>query len=385
MLTDGKGRTVNFQNTVLVMTSNVGSRRILNVANEYKKVEDERKLKKKIEELENAQLKKSPKKKKKSRNSAAKESTKNLNSEEVMSRLENNPEANELIMEAASEPDIMKALNTAMTGSTEDILEVANEDPKVKKFLKKLWLALDTADDEDDVEIGFALGLFREFQNSANANGAESENNASKANDDSDNDEVAQASAYAAMSDAVKEELESSMKPELLNRIDEIVIFAPLEGKELLSIAKLLLDQSIKRAKEERDIDLVVTDNFYNTVLSEGSENAAKFGARPMRRAAQKYFEDPVSEAIIRHFVDEGGKAIVDLVDGPNGNVVAEITRLSDNEVLCIDVDDDNGGIGAKSVTLEEAQQQFEKMQVPGKVNGKSFAEKEVETSPQTP
>jgi ATP-dependent Clp protease ATP-binding subunit ClpC len=385
MLTDGKGRTVNFQNTVLVMTSNVGSRRILNVANEYKKVEDERKLKKKIEELENAQLKKSPKKKKKSRNSAAKESTKNLNSEEVMSRLENNPEANELIMEAASEPDIMKALNTAMTGSTEDILEVANEDPKVKKFLKKLWLALDTADDEDDVEIGFALGLFREFQNSANANGAESENNASKANDDSDNDEVAQASAYAAMSDAVKEELESSMKPELLNRIDEIVIFAPLEGKELLSIAKLLLDQSIKRAKEERDIDLVVTDNFYNTVLSEGSENAAKFGARPMRRAAQKYFEDPVSEAIIRHFVEEGGKAIVDLVDGPNGNVVAEITRLSDNEVLCIDVDDDNGGIGAKSVTLEEAQQQFEKMQVPGKVNGKSFAEKEVETSPQTP
>merc|ERR1719215_1829696 len=85
---------------------------------------------------------------------------------------------------------------------------------------------------------------------------------------------------------------------------DDMVIFQPLEKRELLDIAQLLLDQSTKRALEEREITLTVTDAFLERILMEGSQNSGKFGARPMRRAVQKLFEDPVSEAIITKFLE---------------------------------------------------------------------------------
>merc|ERR1712157_625709 len=135
-----------------------------------------------------------------------------------------------------------------------------------------------------------------------------------KSNGASGNDK----SEYAAMSDVVKEELQYVMRPELLNRIDEIVIFSPLGEKELNSIATLLLDQSIERATEERGIVLSAGSQLLERIIKEGGVDASQFGARPLRRAVQRLFEDTVSDAIIRGFVKEGDAALVDINDIPS-------------------------------------------------------------------
>ena len=157
------------------------------------------------------------------------------------------------------------------------------------------------------------------------------------------NDEIVRAADnYAEMCDVVKDELEIEMKPELLNRIDEIVIFSPLGEKELRSVASILLDQTMARAKEERGIDLSVSDALLEKVIMEGGLSAAQFGARPMRRAVQRFFEDTVSDAIIRGFIKDGEKAIVDL----ESDLGAKITRFSDNQSIVLEVEDGSGGIG---------------------------------------
>ncbi len=418
VLTDGKGRSVNFKNTILVMTSNVGSRRILEVAEERRKMKDS-KASPKMEVYQKPE----------DTTSVPKTTTtptldvEPLKPEDIMNKLQNNPEAMKLMMEAATNPDIMKAMNTAMAGSPADMLRLGRENPKVADFLRRLWTALDMsptaevngtkatieakveteAKDEDSKEekktkkdeksdskvktpsfndlikdkadeaSNFASGLLKQFEvisgsadkdkkvdaseKMVNANGATapvkvngtSKPVAKEEEEEEDMEAVERASAYSAMADAVKEELEASMKPELLNRIDEIVIFQPLEKQELLDIAQLLLDQSTKRALEEREITLTVTDTFLERILMEGSQNSGKFGARPMRRAVQKLFEDPVSEAIITKFLENGSKAIVDVKF--DKRLVAEITRMSDKKVCTIDVDNEDGGIGRSTKT----------------------------------
>jgi ATP-dependent Clp protease ATP-binding subunit ClpC len=156
------------------------------------------------------------------------------------------------------------------------------------------------------------------------------------------------------MEGAVKRELEKTMKPELLNRIDEIVVFKPLEDDVLISIAKAILDETIQRASAEQDMDVSVTQSLMAMVTREGAYSAAQFGARPMRRAAKRFLEDTLSEAIMREFLCEGDEVIVDIASksessgfkGDNRQIV-KVTRVRDgNESMLIPVDGD-AGIGA--------------------------------------
>merc|ERR1711994_1111529 len=103
------------------------------------------------------------------------------------------------------------------------------------------------------------------------------------------------------------------MGPELLNRIDDIVIFSPLGAEELGSIASLMVNKTIDRANEERAISLSTGPRLLQKIIEEGGSNAVQFGARPMRRAVQRLFEDSVSDAIIRGFLKEGDSALVDI------------------------------------------------------------------------
>ena len=97
----------------------------------------------------------------------------------------------------------------------------------------------------------------------------------------------------------------------------------------------------------------------------EGGLNAAQFGARPMRRAVQRFFEDTVSDAIIRGFLKEGESAHVDI----ESEYGAKITRFSDNESMILDIEDGSGGIGSvKSSPAREP------------VNGAADLEPEAET-----
>lgn len=157
------------------------------------------------------------------------------------------------------------------------------------------------------------------------------------------------AAEYSALSEVVQDELQKEMKPELLNRIDEIIVFSPLDDENLRDIAIAIVDASIERAYKEKMITLTVSDSLIDSIMSDGASNAAEFGARPMRRAAQRLFEDAVSDAIVRGFLVEGDHATVSM--GLNGNSLSGmptvvIERGKDGELLVVDVDDGSGGIG---------------------------------------
>jgi len=344
MLTDGKGRTVSFKNAILVMTSNVGSKRILQASRES-----------------DASVYRSPE--------VAKElsstSLEPMKPEEVLSKLQNNPKAMKLMMEAAADPVTMKAMQTAMGGSPADLLKAGQNNPKVAAFLQNLWAVLEadntpplapTASKEpksgiasiqgavesvisswtNNAASSFASGLMNTMQGTSLPSPALSET-------------IRAEDLYSKLIAVVKEELEDALRPELLNRLDEIVVFSPLGEGDLSDIASLLLQQTVNRAKSERNMHLTITSALVRRVRDEGSAQASQFGARPMRRAAQRFLEDSISDALVRGFMKEGDAATIDL-----GRVVGEkctvvITRDEDGKQLEVSIEDSSGGIGSVS------------------------------------
>lgn len=151
---------------------------------------------------------------------------------------------------------------------------------------------------------------------------------------------------YASLSEVVKEELESTMRPEFLNRVDDIVVFSPLSDANLNSIAQLILNKTVKRAQSEQELTLDLSPSLSQKVTEEGSSNAAQFGARPMRRAAQRFFEDTISDAIVRGFLKRGDAALVELGADDEKHYNVEIQRSSDGKILQVPVDKVSGGIG---------------------------------------
>jgi ATP-dependent Clp protease ATP-binding subunit ClpC len=144
-------------------------------------------------------------------------------------------------------------------------------------------------------------------------------------------------------SDIVKAALEEALRPELLNRIDEIVVFSPLSYENLKDIATNLIADTVARAEDDQSITIKVSDNIAELVTRDALSVASIYGARPIRRAVQRYLEDTMAEAIMSEFVDEGDEVKVNLKD-PNGDKrIVEITRLSDGKSILIDVDEDAG------------------------------------------
>jgi len=135
--------------------------------------------------------------------------------------------------------------------------------------------------------------------------------------------------------------------------MDEIVVFSPLSSTDLSSISDLLLSKITQRAESEQDLKLSASPALSLKVMEEGSSNAAQFGARPMRRAAQRFFEDAVSDALIRGFLKNGDEAVVDLIpdelEPSSRHYTVEVRRSSDGEALKVLVDKVSQGIGSSS------------------------------------
>ena len=91
-------------------------------------------------------------------------------------------------------------------------------------------------------------------------------------------------------------------------------------------------------------MDINIGPLLLNEVVYDGGSNGATFGARPMRRAVQRYFEDTVSDAIIRGFVKDFDSVTVELDDSTG---MVRVTRASDGESILTFVEDGNGGIGS--------------------------------------
>ena len=108
----------------------------------------------------------------------------------------------------------------------------------------------------------------------------------------------------------IEENLKQVFRPEFLNRIDEIIVFDPLTKDELLQIVDLMLKDTIK-ALNDRNISLIVSEAAKEFILSKGTN--LKYGARPLRRAIQRYIEDEISEMILKGDVKDGQKIVVDV------------------------------------------------------------------------
>jgi ATP-dependent Clp protease ATP-binding subunit ClpC len=101
----------------------------------------------------------------------------------------------------------------------------------------------------------------------------------------------------------IEEALKKTFRPELLNRIDEIVIFEPLSQEQVKQIVDLLVGEVRKRL-EERGIGIEISDSAKDWLAKEGFDPL--YGARPLRRAVQRYVENPLSNRILSGEFKEG-------------------------------------------------------------------------------
>lgn len=108
--------------------------------------------------------------------------------------------------------------------------------------------------------------------------------------------------------------LKGAMKPEIINRIDEIVVFKKLDKASLLKIADLMF-ASLEKRLESKDISVTITQSAKDYIVSKGYD--AEYGARPLRRTLQRLVEDKLSEKLIRAEISSGDKVKIDF-DGNN-------------------------------------------------------------------
>ena len=108
----------------------------------------------------------------------------------------------------------------------------------------------------------------------------------------------------------ILDSLKEVFRPEFLNRVDEIVSFDPLTKEQLLQIVDLMLKDTIK-ALSDKDIKIIISNDAKNFILNKGTD--IKFGARPLRRAIQRYIEDELSEMILKGTLSDGQTVKVDL------------------------------------------------------------------------
>ncbi|MBW3111330.1 MULTISPECIES: ATP-dependent protease ATP-binding subunit ClpC [Bacillaceae] len=117
---------------------------------------------------------------------------------------------------------------------------------------------------------------------------------------------------YKDMKGKVMEELKRAFRPEFLNRIDEIIVFHSLEKDHLKEIVTLMSNQLTSRLKEQ-DIHLELSPAAKEKIADEGFD--PEYGARPLRRAIQKYVEDKLSEELLRGKVLTGQNIVIDVED----------------------------------------------------------------------
>jgi ATP-dependent Clp protease ATP-binding subunit ClpC len=108
---------------------------------------------------------------------------------------------------------------------------------------------------------------------------------------------------YEKLKDTVNDEMKKVFRPEFLNRVDDIIVFAHLEKDEVRQIADIMLKDLFKRL-EEQEINIKVSDEVKDYLAKDGySEN---YGARPLRRLIQKKIEDPIAEEILTGLYGHG-------------------------------------------------------------------------------
>jgi len=123
-------------------------------------------------------------------------------------------------------------------------------------------------------------------------------------------------SSYEIMKDKVRNEIERAFNPEFLNRVDDTIVFHSLSREEIAQIVHILLADTKARLAEE-EITITLSEPAIAFLAEKGYDE--KFGARPLKRAIQRYLEDPLSEKILVAEFSEGDEIEVDVDEEGNG------------------------------------------------------------------
>ncbi|CAN4088645.1 unnamed protein product [Withania somnifera] len=132
------------------------------------------------------------------------------------------------------------------------------------------------------------------------------------------------AASYAGMKAIVMEELKTYFRPELLNRIDEVVVFRPLEKPQMLEILNLMLEE-VRARLVSLGISLEVSEAVIELICHQGFDR--HYGARPLRRAVTQMVEDLLSESVLSGDFKPGDVAMIDLDESGNPVVISKSSQ----------------------------------------------------------
>jgi ATP-dependent Clp protease ATP-binding subunit ClpC len=127
-------------------------------------------------------------------------------------------------------------------------------------------------------------------------------------------EEVKTEEAYKDIKSKVMGEVRNLFSPEFLNRLDDVIVFHPLQKEQVGQIAELLLGHLRRRLWEEHQIGLELSDSARELLIEQGYDQ--KYGARPMRRTIERLIEDPVSERILTGEFPPRCTIVVEAKDG---------------------------------------------------------------------
>jgi ATP-dependent Clp protease ATP-binding subunit ClpC len=130
---------------------------------------------------------------------------------------------------------------------------------------------------------------------------------------------------YEDMKNRIMGELKKVFRPEFLNRIDDVIVFHKLAKDEIKQIVELLLLR-IRESLRERELQLELTEEARDLLVDKGWDPS--MGARPLRRAIQRYIEDPLADFVLRSELTPGATVMVDKApEGDDREVSIEIVQ----------------------------------------------------------
>ena len=117
-------------------------------------------------------------------------------------------------------------------------------------------------------------------------------------------------SDFDRIAERVRDELKNTFNPEFLNRLDDVIVFHPLDRGHIAQIVQIMLREVRKRLSEE-ELTMTLTDAATDFLVKHGYDES--YGARPLKRAIQRYIEDPLSEKILTGEFSKGEELEVDV------------------------------------------------------------------------
>ncbi|MEO6447416.1 MAG: ATP-dependent Clp protease ATP-binding subunit [Gemmatimonadaceae bacterium] len=118
--------------------------------------------------------------------------------------------------------------------------------------------------------------------------------------------------SFERMAEKVKEELQHTFNPEFLNRLDDVIVFHPLQKEHIAKIVGIML-RDVQKRMSEGELSLRLSDAASEFLATNGYDQ--QYGARPLKRAIQKYIEDPLSEKILLGEFSKGDEIDVDVAE----------------------------------------------------------------------